>query len=72
MAAAGFRVIAFDLPGHGQSDWLGHYSLALMEDALASALNKLDLHRINLVGHSLGRHLAMRLGARLTDIIEVG
>jgi pimeloyl-ACP methyl ester carboxylesterase len=69
LAAAGFRVIAFDLPGHGQSDWLGHYSLASMEDSLASALSKLDLHRFDLVGHSLGGHLAMRLGARLTGNI---
>lgn len=64
LAAAGFHVIAFDLPGHGQSDWLGHYSLASMEDSLASALSQLDLHRFDLVGHSLGGHLAMRLGSR--------
>lgn len=67
LVKAGFRVIAFDLPGHGRSDWLGHYSLALMEDTLSSALNQLDLNRFDLIGHSLGGHLALRLGARFSD-----
>jgi pimeloyl-ACP methyl ester carboxylesterase len=61
---AGFRVIVFDLPGHGRSDWAAPYSLASMEDALATALDHLNLGRFDLVGHSLGAHLALRLAAR--------
>ena len=70
LAKAGFRIIAFDLPGHGRSDWLGSYSLASMEEALASAVDQLGLRRFDLIGHSLGGHLALRLGARFPDRVS--
>jgi pimeloyl-ACP methyl ester carboxylesterase len=65
LAKEGFRVIAFDLPGHGRSDWRKHYSLSSMEDCLVWAFDQLGVDRFHLVGHSLGGHLALRLAARL-------
>lgn len=67
LADAGFRVIAIDLPGHGRSDWLERYSLASMEDALRLALDQLGLHQFDLIGHSLGGHLALRIAARFPN-----
>jgi pimeloyl-ACP methyl ester carboxylesterase len=70
MAKEGFRVIAFDLPGHGRSDWCKHYSLSSMEGCLASAFDQLGLDRFDLVGHSLGGYLALRLAARLPERVR--
>lgn len=67
LADEGFRVIAIDLPGHGRSGWLERYSLASMEDALGLALDQLGLHHFDLIGHSLGGYLALRLAARLPN-----
>ena len=64
LAQAGLRVIALDLPGHGRSDRLARYSLDSMEDELALAIDRLDVDRFDLIGHSLGGHLALRLAAR--------
>ena len=64
LADAGLRVIALDLPGHGRSDRLAGYSLDAMEDELALAIDRLDVDRFDLIGHSLGGHLALRLAAR--------
>lgn len=65
LAKVGFRAIAIDLPGHGRSDWIAHYSLSAMEEDLALVLDRLGLDRFDLIGHSLGGHLALRLSARL-------
>lgn len=70
LAQAGFRVIAPDLPGHGRSERLGLYSLAMIEDALVSALELLGLQQFDLVGHSLGGYFALRLAARLPDRVR--
>jgi 3-oxoadipate enol-lactonase len=53
--AAGFRAIAFDARGHGESKAgeSGHSVENLAED-LKSVLEQLDLHDVVLVGHSMG------------------
>ena len=45
-----FRVFAFDLRGHGDSDWPGEYSFRLMRDDVAAALDELGLAGVALVG----------------------
>lgn len=64
LAAKGFRVIAPDLRGHGRSAHAPSYALAAFEQDLVELLDALGLHDVNLVGHSLGGHLALRLAAR--------
>jgi len=49
-----FRVISFDLRGHGESDWPGTYSFALMCDDVSDAISQLGLHDVTLIGHSMG------------------
>lgn len=58
---APFRIVAFDLPGHGQS---GHaassaYSIQSYIRVLAEVINQLQLKQFFLVGHSLGGHIAL-------------
>jgi pyruvate dehydrogenase E2 component (dihydrolipoamide acetyltransferase) len=53
---------AFDLPGHGGSTkHVDSGSLAELAGSIGSALDKLELERIDLVGHSLGAAVALAL-----------
>ncbi|RSN61396.1 alpha/beta hydrolase [Amycolatopsis sp. WAC 04182] len=58
---AGRRVLAVDLPGHGDSAHAERYSLAAMADGVADLLGE----RADLVGHSLGGRVAVLLAQRL-------
>ena len=70
LAQQGFRVIAPDLRGHGRSDWTPTYSLADFEDDLSDLLDALGLGAINLIGHSLGGHLALKLATHQPERIR--
>lgn len=63
LAELGFRVIVPDLRGHGRSDWANSYLLADFERDLIAFLDALNLDRADLLGHSLGGHLALRIAA---------
>jgi pimeloyl-ACP methyl ester carboxylesterase len=58
LAAAGRRVIAPDLRGHGASDRPGSYRLADFHRDVHGLLDHLGLDTVDLVGHSLGGHVA--------------
>jgi len=66
VAAAGFRVVAPDLPGHGETKhWLGHYRFGdnaadLVAFARAAGLERPDLR---IVGHSWGAMTAAAMPA---------
>jgi pimeloyl-ACP methyl ester carboxylesterase len=55
-----FRVIAFDLRGHGRSGWPGpgSYSFELMRDDVLAAADELGLDSVLLIGHSMGGTVA--------------
>lgn len=56
------RVIVPDLFGHGMSDKpRGDYSLGAHAATLRDLLDRLDVERVTLVGHSLGGGIAMQL-----------
>jgi pyruvate dehydrogenase E2 component (dihydrolipoamide acetyltransferase) len=65
--AAGHRVVALDLPAHGQSDVPGAgavgYDLAALADVVTRALALLAIERATLVGHSLGGAIAVAAAA---------
>ncbi|MFI8523760.1 alpha/beta fold hydrolase [Promicromonospora sukumoe] len=57
LAALGYRALAPDARGHGDSDWPGQYSYELMTaDTLAfcAALGVTDVTGLAVVGHSMG------------------
>ncbi len=54
-----YRVISFDLPGHGRSAAGGELSLPSMSQAIWNALDELGVDSVRLVGHSLGGKVAM-------------
>ncbi|WP_410662233.1 alpha/beta fold hydrolase [Amycolatopsis sp. lyj-84] len=57
----GRRVLAVDLPGHGDSPWAEKYSLEAMADDVADLLGD----QADLVGHSMGGRVAVLLAQRL-------
>ena len=53
-----YRLIAFDLRGHGDSEWPGEYSFELIRDDVLDALDQLGLEQVSIIGHSLGGSVA--------------
>lgn len=61
LAARGHRVISVDLPGHGlSSKERGDYSLGALASVLRDLLDRLEIDRCVLVGHSLGGGIALQ------------
>jgi len=57
------RVIALDLPGHGQSDRWHDLSIETYRDAVGTMCAELKIDRIVLVGHSMGGQIALACAA---------
>ena len=56
------RVLALDLPGHGESAKdVGRGDLAALSDALLAFLDALGIESVHLVGHSLGGAASLRV-----------
>ena len=65
LAAAGHRVYAVDLPGHGTSAKdVGDGSVDLLADAVLGVLDAVGSDRAHLVGHSLGGAVVLAAAAR--------
>jgi 3-oxoadipate enol-lactonase len=65
-----FRVFAFDLRGHGDSDWPGSYSFELMRDDMLGALDQLGLAHSTLIGHSMGAGVAFLVAMTRPDLVD--
>jgi pimeloyl-ACP methyl ester carboxylesterase len=67
--AGGFRVIAPDLPGFGDSDKpIGAaYDARYFADVVVDLLDALDIERAHLIGNSLGGRVALEVGMRYPD-----
>jgi pimeloyl-ACP methyl ester carboxylesterase len=66
--AVDYRVIAPDLPGHGESDApAGDYSLGAHASALRDLLVGLGLRSVTVVGHSLGGGIGMQFAYQFPD-----
>jgi pimeloyl-ACP methyl ester carboxylesterase len=63
------EVLPLDLRGHGDSDWPGIYSTAVMADDVAGLLDHIGLVGVTLVGHSLGGVVAYRLAVGRPDLV---
>jgi pimeloyl-ACP methyl ester carboxylesterase len=69
--AAGFRAVAFDSRGHGESraGSTGH-SLDNLADDLRTVLEQLDLRDAVLVGHSMGGMAVQAFAIRHPDVVD--
>lgn len=68
----GYRLIALDLFGHGNSgSWKDEkYTLANFSKQIIEFSKKLNLEAFYLVGHSLGGHICIRVAKALRDNLE--
>jgi 3-oxoadipate enol-lactonase len=63
LAQAGFRAIAVDLPGYGESPTIDPYDLRHMARAVVALIDHLGPAPVALVGHSMGGMVAQELMA---------
>jgi pimeloyl-ACP methyl ester carboxylesterase len=70
------RVIAVDLPGFGRSGPAAAYTLPFLRDVLMELLERLEIGRVRLVGHSLGamavHFTALSAPERIESLVLVG
>lgn len=62
------RVIAWDMPGHGDSEPLTkHWSIPDYADAVVDLMDALDIDRASVAGSSVGGTICVDLGVRYAD-----
>lgn len=55
-----FRVIAIDLPGHGETPSIGYYhSMELLAQSVKAVLDKAGVRRYVIAGHSMGGYVTL-------------
>jgi pimeloyl-ACP methyl ester carboxylesterase len=67
LTTAGYRVISFDLPGHGLSDKPldeTRYNTRIFSDALLAVADAMGARRFAFIGHSMGGALGLDLATR--------
>ena len=66
--AAKFRVINLDLPGHGRSGcWGREHSMKDLSESVRLVMDHEAIHRIILVGHSMGGYVCMEFASRYPE-----
>jgi esterase len=65
-----YRCWLFDLPGHGRSPHLPHYSMSSMAESVFASLQGLGLGSVRMVGHSLGGKVTARLAQLHPQALE--
>ena len=74
VAKTGKRVIALDLPGHGQSTkQLADTSLDFFADTIKAFMDALNIQKAQLVGHSMGGAISLNVAKKYPDaVISLG
>jgi pimeloyl-ACP methyl ester carboxylesterase len=71
LAARGLRVLAPDLPGHGNSQrQRGDHSLGAHATMLRDFLSIVDVDPVTIVGHSLGGGVVMQFAYQFPELVE--
>ena len=72
-----YRVYAYDLRGHGQSEWVNDGGYTVMDHVydLASLVRHIGVNTVRLVAHSLGGNIAIRYSGifpdRVTKLVAI-
>jgi pimeloyl-ACP methyl ester carboxylesterase len=67
LAALGYRVVAFDMPGHGPSGETADHRIESVARLIDDAAGQLGMDRALLIGHSWGGSVALAMAARRAE-----
>jgi pimeloyl-ACP methyl ester carboxylesterase len=62
-----YRVIAPDLPGHGNSTITDEHSIEAMSETINQLLNKLEIKEVTMFGHSLGGYITLAFAEKFSS-----
>jgi esterase len=65
-----FQVLSIDLPDHGKSAFTHTFSFEHYAELISELGARLNIKRLNIVGHSLGGKVAMRLALNQHELIS--
>lgn len=66
-----FRVICVDLPGHGKSELLEPvHTMDLMADVVRAVLERENIGKVVLLGHSMGGYVAATVAEKYPDLAQ--
>ena len=66
------RVLAWDMPGHGDSEPITrHYTVEMYAEAVVAFMDALNIQRTSVMGSSIGGAICVALGAGHPDRIDV-
>ena len=66
-----YRVIAIDLPGHGNTECLGYaHSMDLMAKCVKAVLDSLRLKKYIIIGHSMGGYVGLAFADMFPDHLK--
>ncbi|WP_158969010.1 alpha/beta fold hydrolase [Paraglaciecola sp. L3A3] len=64
------QVLAIDLPDHGKSDYTETFSFELYANKIVQLLQQLNINKADILGHSLGGKIAMKIALDHSEIIS--
>jgi len=70
IAQAGYRTLAFDIPGFGFSDFRNFPDIASFDIFFQELIDYFGYSKYSIVGNSLGGHLGFHISARHPDRVE--
>ena len=69
-ATQGFNILSVDLPGHGNSEGPSLQSIQEISEWIKSLMNKINISKIGLVGHSQGCLVGIDFSSRYPNLIS--
>ena len=69
-ASQGLNVLSIDLPGHGSSEGPSLKSIEEISDWVTQLLKKLNISKINFIGHSQGCLVGIDFASRYPNLID--
>ena len=69
-ASQGFNVLSIDIPGHGNSEGPSLKSIEEISDWVMQLMKKLNINKINFIGHSQGCLVGIDFASRYPNLID--
>ena len=71
LATKGYSIMSLDLPGHGNSEGPAIKSIEEISEWVADLIYKLELEKINFVGHSQGCLIGIDFASKYSNLIDL-